>query len=201
MRKIDPDLHHRRRLQILEAAAICFIRRGFHQSSMQEICSQAKMSPGALYRYFESKSQIIEAIAEEDRSETKHFLDEIQQHDSFIEGFMQAVKSRITQSLKEDYARLAVEVLAEVTRNPKIAKRFIANDKQMKTSLVQMLKTAIKNGTVNPTIKPDAVAELLIATIEGIEGRAILNPNFKFRSVAPALEEMISQFLRPDRPA
>ncbi|MEC4678337.1 MAG: TetR/AcrR family transcriptional regulator [Nitrospirota bacterium] len=201
MRKIDPDLHHRRRLQILEAAAICFIRRGFHQSSMQEICSQAKMSPGALYRYFESKSQIIEAIAEEDRSETEHFLDEIQQHDSFIEGFMQAVKSRVTQSLKEDYARLAVEVLAEVTRNPKIAKRFIANDKQMKTSLVQMLKTAIKNGTVNPTIKPDAVAELLIATIEGIEGRAILNPNFKFRSVAPALEEMISQFLRPDRPA
>jgi AcrR family transcriptional regulator len=51
-RLADPGLAERRRRQILEAAAVCFRRRGFHQATMQEICSEAGISPGALYRFF-----------------------------------------------------------------------------------------------------------------------------------------------------
>jgi len=197
MRKADPELHYRRRLEILEAAAICFVKRGFHQTSMQEICAQAGMSPGALYRYFKSKAEIIEAIAEQDQRETQEFLAEIQRHDSFIEGFIQATMSRINTALKEHYAPLTIEILAEVTRNPKVAKRFMANDKQMKAFLIRMLKAAIKKGAVNASLKPEATAELLISIIEGIEGRAILNPSFKLRSVTPTLELMVRQLLQP----
>ena len=62
-RLADPLLAERRRRQILDAAMVCFRRRGFHQATMQEICSEAGISPGALYRYFGSKSEIIAAIA------------------------------------------------------------------------------------------------------------------------------------------
>src|SRR5262249_31525834 len=68
-RLADPMLAERRRSQILEAALACFRRRGFHQATMQEICAEAGISPGALYRYFGSKSDIIAAIAEEERGE------------------------------------------------------------------------------------------------------------------------------------
>ncbi len=56
-----------RRRQILAAARICFARAGFHGASMGQICAEAQMSPGALYRYFPSKDAIIEAIADEER--------------------------------------------------------------------------------------------------------------------------------------
>ena len=36
---------------------------------MQEICAEAGMSPGALYRYFPSKVAIIAAIAEAERAQ------------------------------------------------------------------------------------------------------------------------------------
>jgi TetR/AcrR family transcriptional repressor of uid operon len=49
--------------RILTAAMNCFIRSGFRGASMNEICSEAGMSPGALYRYFPSKEAIIEKIA------------------------------------------------------------------------------------------------------------------------------------------
>ena len=42
---------------------------GFHQTSMQEICAEAGMSPGNLYRYFPSKEAIIAGIGERDRAE------------------------------------------------------------------------------------------------------------------------------------
>lgn len=199
MRKADPALHYRRRMEILEAAAICFVERGFHQTSMQEICDQAGMSPGALYRYFKSKAEIIEAIAEEDQRETRDFIQQIEQSESFIDGFLHAAESRINIALKQHYAPLVIEILAEAARNPKVAKKFIANDKQMKTALTKLIKTAIKNGSVNPNLKPDATAELLISIIEGIEGRAILNPGFKLRSVSAMLEQLIHRFLNPKK--
>src|SRR6476661_1391295 len=58
-----------RRDDILEAAERCFVRSGFHQTSMQEICAEAGMSAGNLYRYFPSKEAIIAGIAERDRAE------------------------------------------------------------------------------------------------------------------------------------
>src|SRR5215831_14032247 len=53
-----------RRQQILDAARICFIRNGFHVTSMQDVIAEAGLSVGAVYRYFKSKNEIIEAIAE-----------------------------------------------------------------------------------------------------------------------------------------
>src|SRR5262245_6619564 len=69
MRRPSAQLQHDRREEILEAARRCFARAGFHQTSMQQICLEAGMSPGNLYRYFPSKEVIIAAIAERDRAE------------------------------------------------------------------------------------------------------------------------------------
>ena len=52
-----------RRDQVLQAAFVCFARRGFHQTTMQEICAEAGLSPGAVYGYFPGKDAIIEALA------------------------------------------------------------------------------------------------------------------------------------------
>ena len=50
-----------RHQQILNTAGACFSRQGFHQTSMQDICRAAELSPGAVYRYFSSKEDIIAA--------------------------------------------------------------------------------------------------------------------------------------------
>src|SRR5580765_1646852 len=62
MPKVLPEYLEQRREQILDAAAACFARRGFHQTTMQDICEEAELSPGALYRYFRSKEELIEGM-------------------------------------------------------------------------------------------------------------------------------------------
>jgi AcrR family transcriptional regulator len=53
------------RAHILAAARRCFVRNGFHQTSMQDLMREAATSSGAIYRYFDSKDAMILAIAED----------------------------------------------------------------------------------------------------------------------------------------
>src|SRR5262249_19557223 len=52
------------RQRILDAAEKCFIESGFHAATMARIAATAGISPGLIYRYFESKSAIVRAIIE-----------------------------------------------------------------------------------------------------------------------------------------
>ena len=69
MPKLKPDIQRARREHILDAAELCFARAGFHRTTMQDICKEAGVSPGALYVYFDSKEALIAGICERDRAE------------------------------------------------------------------------------------------------------------------------------------
>jgi AcrR family transcriptional regulator len=53
-----------RRAEILEAAAKCFMEKGFHNTTMQDIYRATNLSPGAVYNYFGSKEDIVFAAIE-----------------------------------------------------------------------------------------------------------------------------------------
>src|SRR3954469_21945833 len=63
MPRVSDDHLERRRQQILDAARRCFVRKGFHRTSMQDVFAESGLSAGAVYRYFKSKNEIIHAIA------------------------------------------------------------------------------------------------------------------------------------------
>jgi TetR/AcrR family transcriptional regulator, transcriptional repressor of aconitase len=54
------DLDARRR-QIREAANRCFARKGVQATTMREIFAEAGLSAGAVYNYFKTKEELIEA--------------------------------------------------------------------------------------------------------------------------------------------
>jgi AcrR family transcriptional regulator len=53
-----------RRRQILEAACRCFARRGFRETAMLDICREANLSIGTIYRYFPDKEALILSVAD-----------------------------------------------------------------------------------------------------------------------------------------
>src|SRR4051794_11895849 len=65
MPKVSQEYRDARREQILAAAKRCFLRSGFHETSMQDLFAESGLSSGAVYRYFPSKEDMILAIAEE----------------------------------------------------------------------------------------------------------------------------------------
>ncbi|MGW0180694.1 TetR/AcrR family transcriptional regulator [Nocardia sp. NPDC003345] len=63
MPRVSDEHLERRRQQILDAARVCFVRKGFHQSSMQDVFTESGLSAGAVYRYFKSKDELVMALA------------------------------------------------------------------------------------------------------------------------------------------
>lgn len=109
-----------RRRQILDAALLCFSRGGFHQTSMQAIFEESGLSPGAVYRYFKGKEEIVEAIAAETLGGLAAALE------AGAPGRPDEVMGRILDTieaveLRDQRLRLALQVWGEAMVNPRVA--------------------------------------------------------------------------------
>lgn len=62
MPRVSEEHLERRRQQILDAAQTIFARKGLHATTMQDVFAESGLSAGAVYRYFKSKNDIIEAL-------------------------------------------------------------------------------------------------------------------------------------------
>lgn len=57
--KISEEAKEQRKVAILEAAERCFNRKGYYETSMDDIVHESLMSKGAIYTYFDSKEEIF----------------------------------------------------------------------------------------------------------------------------------------------
>src|SRR5215468_11284291 len=112
-----------RRQQILDAARTCFIRNGFHVTSMQDVIAEAGLSVGAVYRYFKSKNEIIEAIAEGYSLQIGGVLEHaLADPDRRLIDVMAAALEVIDDNVGPEGAlRIAVQVWAEAVRDERSA--------------------------------------------------------------------------------
>lgn len=125
MPKVSRSYLAARRNQILDAAVACFAREGFHRATMQDIVAQSKLSPGAIYNYFDSKEEIIEAIADERHAREQAFIAAAQKQSNVADALTHirdAFFSDLTDPKERLRRRVSVQLWAEAQRNPKILK-------------------------------------------------------------------------------
>ncbi|MGE3142180.1 MAG: TetR/AcrR family transcriptional regulator [Hyphomonadaceae bacterium] len=173
-RLADPGLALRRRRQILEAALYCFRRRGFHQATMQEICAEAGISPGALYRYFASKSDIIAAIAEDEHRDGGAMLSGETREGGFLEGLGALAGHFFARCMEEGHASIFADVLAEAARDPHLAARLTQIDAQRIARLSEAMRAAQARGEIDPQLDARAAAQILMAAMAGLATRHML---------------------------
>jgi AcrR family transcriptional regulator len=120
MPKVSEEHLAARRRQILDAALVCFSRSGFHQTSMQQIFEESGLSPGAVYRYFKGKEEIVRAIAEETLRGFGAAL-EAGPRGGPVEVFERILDAIDAVALRDHRLRLALQVWGEAMVNPRLA--------------------------------------------------------------------------------
>ncbi len=65
-----------RREQILDCALGCFGERGYHATSIADVCARARIGRGTLYQYFDDKRSLLVALAERITSRVTRAIDE-----------------------------------------------------------------------------------------------------------------------------
>src|SRR5215469_5228087 len=117
MPKVSQEHLERRRQQILDAAAGCFARQGFHATSMQDIFAAAGLSAGAVYRYFPSKTGLIRAIAAETLAESLPALDSAASDAADIPGMLATLVAELRTGRIARLRPVMLQVWAEATRD------------------------------------------------------------------------------------
>jgi AcrR family transcriptional regulator len=170
---------------------------------MQDICAEAGMSAGNLYRYFPSKEALIAGIAERDRAEVGQSFaqaDLSQGLFAVLEGMAHhhfAVRS-------DEQVKLCTEVMAEARRNPEIARISAAFDADVRQWLTDLFKAGAERGDIAKDMDLDAAITMLMVIADGVWWRRALDPDFKPDALVPMFMEITRHMLRslsPGAPA
>jgi TetR/AcrR family transcriptional regulator, repressor for uid operon len=193
-RTADPDLAERRRGQIMDAALACFRRRGFHQTSMQEICAEANLSPGALYRYFPSKTDIITAISAADAHTRCQVIAQISS-DELIDRLVDHAERFVAKGKK--YAPLIADIMAETLRDPDLATRMRAGYAPMHALLIELIADGQARGTFDTSLDPQRAARWVIGAFDGVTMRFLMQPHVQARAMRDELHALLMRLLAP----
>lgn len=159
-----------RKQQILEAARVCFLRKGFHESSMQDIFREAGLSSGAVYLYFKSKDELITTLVEDrmqavadrvERAVVENKLPSLEQLPA------QVIRPFLAVAGGSEFERLAIQIWSESQHNPAIT---MLTDKVL-TLMLRLLTRAIEvykaQGVVADDIPSESVARVIASIVHG----------------------------------
>ncbi len=198
MRRANAQLKSDRRTTILDAAERCFARSGFHGASMQEICTEAAMSPGNLYRYFPSKEALIAGISERNRSEAAAGFAEVEAAPAFFEGLAELARQHLVESSETEIG-LCAEIMAESRRNPSVAQLYQDIERDIRERIVAMLRVAAERGEIRADLDFDTAARVLMVLSDGMSWRRVADPGFDAERVLPMILSMVHGLLiKPD---
>ena len=196
MRRASAQLQTDRRQEILDAAEQCFARSGFHQTSMQEICAEARISPGGLYRYFASKEAIIAGIAERDRADVAVQFSAIGEAPDFFDGLAAAAQYYLVERPLDEVV-LCAEIMSESRRNQEVARIHAGIESDVRKGLVDLLRQAVARGVVKADVDLETAAAILMALADGFAWRRAADATFDAKAALPIVLDMIRTMLAP----
>lgn len=185
MRKSDPDLQSRRQQEIIDAATGCFIANGFHQTSMANISAAAGLSMGLLYRYFPSKTAIIDAVAQRDRDALITAVAALPDRGDIAGDWTDLLLATIDEITEPGTIELLNEIHAEAGHNPALLAQLRINDRLLLTAIEAKL-------AAQQVPDPAAAAALLVALAEGLAARRYVAPD---TDLAPLVRRVVAMVM------
>lgn len=170
MPRVSQDHLDARRRQILAAARRCFLRSGFHATSMQQVLTEAGLSAGAVYRYFRSKDDIVLAIAEEAMQRLRTVLLDALHRDPpppLDQLIGDAFDTLERMDEREQIAAVALQVWAEATYAPTFAGEVATLVAGVRDALTDVVATYQKRGELPDDVAAADLGRVLLSLLPG----------------------------------
>lgn len=169
-----------RREHILGAARRAFLRHGFHATSMNDLFAEARVSSGAVYRYFPGKEDIVLAIAEDNMREVAELIRTVTEErpDESI-GTVLAAAVELINAKNQDsgLAGIGVQAWSEALSNPRIGVAFGRMLLTLRTELAEVVTRHQGPAGLPAAASPDSLAAVMIGVLVGhLLQLAVLGP-------------------------
>ncbi|WP_328773149.1 TetR/AcrR family transcriptional regulator [Streptomyces sp. NBC_00286] len=176
MARVTQEHLDARRRQILDGAALCFARNGFHATSMQDVLKEVNLSAGAVYRYFSGKDELINAIVTEVLAEVREGFEAAARQspppppDELVGRVMGAViegKRAVVDNGEFVFPRLIIQVWGETLRNKELSAVVHDGYSSVRAAWVKVVQGYQDAGMMRADVPAESVARTMIATAQG----------------------------------
>jgi AcrR family transcriptional regulator len=193
MPKISDAKRDARRRQILDAALACFSEAGFHQTGMADIVRRSGLSHGAVYLYFSSKDDIIEALAvDRHRSEATLNAEALANADPMdaLRSLASSYALSLIDPAGEARRRVGVNGWAEALCNDRVRAAVLEGAEAARSTLGSLIER------LSPDIDSDVVARLLVAMFQGMTLQVVWGEPIDVEAALAALDRMLMGLTR-----
>lgn len=163
---------------LLNAAAMVFARRGFHEASVEEIASEAGFSTGAVYSNFAGKEELFLALA--DREVEKQVAEIHAIAEGVEEGGEAAAEAgrQFQELLKRDrdWPLLFYEFWSFGVRNARIQGEFAKRRQAVQDALAETLDRLASQLGFELRFPAPMLATAISATLNGLAFERAANP-------------------------
>jgi AcrR family transcriptional regulator len=203
MPKLKPEEVETRSREIIEAARACFLRKGFHATSTDDICREASITPGGLYHYFGSKDDLIAAVIESAAQEVVNNLTALSEEAANTRSSVRALSALFSQSARDpetdSATRLDLDIWAETLRNDKLAETTRKGWRLRRQWLESLIENGKAEGFYSKDVEPPGLANLILIIALGMRlGRVLWREDFDPDATLRALFLMHSGRLTRD---
>jgi TetR/AcrR family transcriptional regulator, repressor for uid operon len=167
---------HARRDAILDAARQVFINKGFELTTIQDIATSCGMSPGNLYRYFASKSDIVSGLVERDRAQMAQRFAELAAAPDQIESFEKLARQHLRDECLT-HAKLTLEIWAASARRPELRQICVSMEEAVIADLKKFLGRISADNLLAPGADPDVICHIIMALAQAMFRDSALKPD------------------------
>jgi AcrR family transcriptional regulator len=184
MPKVSQDYLNARRAEILDAAWACLARNGYHNTTMQDIATEAGLSYGAVYTYFPSKEQVLHAIFDRISEVGRTIVDTatatVAGPRNVLEAIGRVTFGNFAQDNFDSVTRADVEIWPEMLRDDSLREKFREGVYYWHGVVTRLLSESQQRGELRPDVDPATIAALDMCAFEGLR---------RYRLIAPDLFE------------
>ena len=204
--KVPASYLKARRTEIMEAAVKCFMEKGFHNTTMQDIYDAANLSPGAVYNYFSSKEDIVVSVLNEfsdwSISSITPLLSDNQTESliKYVEFWISYAKEYVSP----ERFSIDLDYYSEAARKNNIREAVIKSQDPTHEKIMEIVKNSQRTGKINTKLDPLSVARVMGSLVFGVAIHKMLHPEIDVDAYGKVCESLLNgTFVRPaqHRPA
>ncbi len=156
--------------QILAAASRAIQERGFANTRIADIAREADMSTGAIHYYFEVKDEVLIAAL---KWASARLFDRLDERAAAAESERERLAHVIELAIPLPGARrgeyvLWIELWVRALQEPDLLPECEALSQRWRGYFLDAVRLGVESGEFTPVTGPDAVAERLIALVDGL---------------------------------
>lgn len=190
------------RERLLAAALTCFSRKGYHQTTTDEIVAESGMGKGTLYRYFSTKQELFVSLVNWMMFEMYEEMAHINLSGLPASDQLRKIAAAVLDDMEQllPFYKITLDFWAQTTEVEAARQMFSQLLTQFQMQLTPIVEGGIASGEFQPVDVPQALLGL-IAMLDGLGlYKALLGDDINLRATIDTGLEIFLAGLQNVRP-